>query len=643
MNVILKLRPFFNGMKQKASLVWMTLFLLVYISSFHLSGTAIPPCNLEASWQAVLEYAAKQNFQFGSDILFTYGPLGYLHTTHGKGFLIEQRIVFAFAWSGIVAWSALCVARKISKPSCYAFLAWVLLFSQNNFMAQLVFLVMSYGSVVLMGEVRKRRFEAGAFMLAFALLSLIKFNFMIASVVSVLICSLVQLGKGNIRAAATIASLYVTFFLTCWLITGQHLANLWPWIRGSIEITVGYIDAMNQVRSEFLVLLCAFAAILFLVAVVVRACSMPLTMENSGVLLVTVMYVFLSWKHGLVRADGGHELYFLLFLPIAFALLFIESGTGQMSKKARSFLYLAYAGVIVLCIFAANQSDAGNIRNTVINYPAQLLESATLILKAPGGECSRRYMALRMPSEEEQYLIDRLAIPRNIIGNAPVDVITQLPVIALTNNLNYHPRPVIQSYSAYTPYLQDLNLEFYKSDRRPEYILFVMQTIDHRFPALDDSKSLQYILNNYEMIWYDQDFILLKATIQKNNEPNLARVAEKHIGFGEHLYLNDFGRSAKLMYVDFKPTVLGRIIKFVFQPPVITLHGNTGGYSTKYRIIPAISRQGFLVKPLLRDNDDLITFYQGNWQQIDSIYFSIPRSFVEQYANDITVTLYSID
>src|SRR5438046_1733097 len=48
-------------------------FLLLTLPTF------LPEPSSDVSWAAVLHYAWAANWQFGRDIVFTYGPLGFLH------------------------------------------------------------------------------------------------------------------------------------------------------------------------------------------------------------------------------------------------------------------------------------------------------------------------------------------------------------------------------------------------------------------------------------------------------------------------------------------------------------------------------------------------------------------------------------
>src|SRR5262249_9336523 len=54
----------------------------------------------------------------------------------------------------------------------------------------------------------------------------------------------------------------------------------------------------------------------------------------------------------------------------------------------------------------------------------------------------------------------------------------------LVHGWNYRPRPIFQSYTAYTETLAKLNAEFLKGDKAPDYILFEIAPIDGRFPAM---------------------------------------------------------------------------------------------------------------------------------------------------------------
>ena len=58
------------------------------------------------------------------------------------------------------------------------------------------------------------------------------------------------------------------------------------------------------------------------------------------------------------------------------------------------------------------------------------------------------------------------------IPEAPgsADVFQALSGLAVVHGLDYRPRPVFQSYAAYTPTLAKYNADFLKSDRAPQFV-----------------------------------------------------------------------------------------------------------------------------------------------------------------------------
>lgn len=626
--------------KIKYSYPWFVCFLLAYVSSFILSGVSAPRPDLDESYQVVLEYARTHNFQFGKDIIFTFGPLGFLNTWVSQGLFPVQRIIFALAWSGIVAWSATGLARQIPGPMKYVFLVWFLIYSNVGWLEQHAFLVMAYGCMILMGEVHKRKVAAAIFLSVFVSLSLIKFTFFIAATISVIICVLVQLGKRNLKSSFAITLSYGVVFLALWSVAGQLLENLLPWLRGSFEIAGGYTDAMTIFPKVKVLVICAVAGVMFFVSLFIIIRSSRWSFSGIGILLVTTAFVFLSWKSSFVRADG-HVMGFIFFLPISFAILNTEIFQNGMKRKSRLYLATLFMGVVILCNWAADIQEPGTMLTKLIDWPRQMTRNSLLISRSIYFDWKYCFEALReskQPKEDPD-----LAIARDMVGKASVDVINYRQWAALANNLNYRPRPIFQGYCAYTPYLQDLNLSFFQSDKRPQYLLFKMETIDNRFPTLDDATLLPHILGNYKPIAKEGDFIVLQASPNIPSDVKMSMVHEQTVTFGESLNLPVCNKNLLIMKVEVKPTLIGRAIKFFFQAPILTLNTKTNGKTVSYRFIPAMAERGLIVNPLLLTNNDVMHYYEGTAGNCaDSISFSRPEYNLGQLSDSITVKLYKL-
>src|SRR6202012_5371874 len=84
------------------------------------------------------------------------------------------------------------------------------------------------------------------------------------------------------------------------------------------------------------------------------------------------------------------------------------------------------------------------------------------------------------------------------------------PRLRLHDEFNYAPRPVIQSYSAYIARTMELNENYYLSSKAPDYVLFYLQPIDGRFPAMEDAYTLRDYLVNYHLVDTESNFLLLQ-------------------------------------------------------------------------------------------------------------------------------------
>lgn len=621
---------------------WIFCFGIAFFSSFLLSGLSAPDLRLDPSWNAVLEYAAAHNLQFGKDIVFTYGPLGYLNTSYGQGLLVPQRIAFALAWGVIVAWSATALARQIPGKMKFVFLVWFLVFFIGS-IEQPPFLVMAYCCMILTGDVRKHKAAAATFLIALALLSLVKFTFFMAAAVGIAICVTVQIFKRDIKSAATIATFFGTVFLALWLATGQQLVNLGPWIKGSLEISSGYSSAMSVLPKTNVFFACAAAGAIFLAALALIARTAQLSKSVIGTALTTTLFLFLTWKLSFVRADVWHVYTFIFFLPVAFAVLLTETMQGSMPVMARRALTTLYSGVVILSVLAAEFQEPGIILAKFAKWPGEVRKNAGAILKLQPDDWHGSYADMRMqPGKTPD---SDLIVAREIIDKAPVDVLNYQQWAVLANNLSYRPRPVIQGYSCYTPYLQGLNLAFLRSDQRPPFMLLHMETIDRRFPTLDDAPALLHILGNYRPLARAGDFLVMNQSADKPTDMSKILVHEQTLKFGERLDLKPWSETPLVMQVTMQPTLLGRAVKFLYQQPELSLIAYKGTAEKRFRFIPSMAESGFLVSPLLETNDDVLGLLaQAPGVRLDGIGFSLPPGHSSsQFSNEIKVKLYRVN
>lgn len=626
-----------NGARSEAFFL-SAFFLLAFLSVFSLSGTLLPFLELTASWQTVLEYAARSKLQFGRDIVFTYGPLGYLGTIYSQGHLVVQRIAFALAWAALTAWSATTIVQKLSGLPKGVFIAWVLFFYSRGGMDVQAYLVLACGYMILAEDVQRRKGVSSIFIIFFALLALIKFTFFITAVAGVVLSSLAYVVKKQGKASVVILLSFGAAFMILWMAAGQQLANLSPWIKGSLEITGGYSEAMTVVPDTWVLRLCLSAMALFFAAVVLRITSTRLNMSSAGSLLLITLCTFLSWKHGFVRADD-HVFYFIYFLPVSFAVVLADPVRKPASPKGQLSLAMLYCAATALCLFAANIQKKDDVQISLAEWPGRLLYNANHIMKSLTGNGDACFEALRTPQKRGP----ELPIARSLIGGSTVDVINCLQWAALVNNLNYHPRPVFQSYSVYTPYLQDLNLAFFQSGDRPSYVLFNMETIDSRYVTMDDAAVLPYVLKNYDLVGQEGKFLLLRVKKGSPIDIHKTLIHEQTTSFNKKIDLSSWNNVPLLMQVDVKPTFVGRLMTFIYQSPVLSLNIHGGDEVISTRFIPDMAKRGFIINPLIFGNKDVANLYQGTGTRVADISFSRSDFPLEQLSDEIAIKLYRLE
>jgi len=614
---------------------WLGCFCLVYVSSFLLSGVNPPALGLEQSWELVLEYAAEHHLQFGKDIVFTYGPLGFLRTHHSQALLIGARVLFAFFWSAIVALSATSLARRMRGWGRYAFLALLLVFSLWGY-DQIVFFTMACGAVILLDDDYTQRWQVPLFLFVFVVLSLTKFTFFIAGVGSVAIIAGIRTLEGKIKAALALVAAACTGFITGWVALGQGLTNLPHWIRQSLEIAWGFNAAMSLVPKVLVLRAMLAALFLFFVALALIIRRVPANLSRMGIILIMTQYVFFAWKEGFVRA-GGHVFIFIWFLPLAFGFCCLRDFWGALPTRWRWTLLSLYAGTVVLCLAAAHFQARNAAKYQLANWPRHMRTNVQMIVEILRGRAGSLFAARRNPAINREPV---LAHAKAEIGNETVDVMNYLQWAALANEMNYRPRPVMQGYSAYTPYLQDLNKAYFTGARRPRYVLLYQQTIDNRFPTLDDSAALNYVLNNYTPIARDGDFLVLRQIVAEDISFQL--VHEQICRFGEKVDVSQWTREPLFMSVSIRPSLLGRFMGLVYQQRPLYIRVFRGTSEERYRFVPGMAERPFLVNPVLSSNFDVMDLYALSWKALDSVTFERPPRASMQYRDAFTVRVYRV-
>lgn len=231
-------------------------------------------------------------------------------------------------------------------------------------------------------------------------------------------------------------------------------------------------------------------------------------------------------------------------------------------------------------------------------------------------------------------------LPKRIkekIGSNSIDVMPWNMMMAFENNLNLKHRPIFQSYSAYNKFLGDLNANFYQSANAPKFVFYEFQTIDFRYPILDEPKTQLILFKNYSCVdTFSLNNRLILLFEKKENTPKIEFIK----GNSYELQFNDSIVPQKNTFYEIliKKKLKGNIKSFVFHAPSIQLSIRTkNGIKNNYRTSKNLLESGISCTPLFYNTLDVYRYLnnpvKNDSNEIQSIKIKINDfgSFEKKY------------
>ncbi|MDM8562761.1 hypothetical protein QUF54_05345, partial [Candidatus Marithioploca araucensis] len=586
---------------------------LVWLSTIYF-GAPTAGNALDASWTQSLAYAFKHHFQAGVDYLFTFGPLGYIYHPRSSYDVdlfytfIAWHIITGLFFAVIFVTYTQKIDGKIDK-FIYLFLVLVVI---SSFPDDPRYFLGIVASVVLAispppffkHSILRYTTLVGLILLFLAVVSLTKFTHFVLAGVGVLSMT-VAIWHSYSRKFALIIPIVFTIFLLCiWLISGQSLLNLPTYIINSLQITSGYSDAMSG-GFKITEIKLAMANIFVIMLMVLLACFIkPWKMKRFIIASMVFFGIFIAWKAGFVRHDA-HSLIFFAFAVLA--PFFIE-----YDKSMHRFLILAFRVLRYIAIFTALSGlfIAGSAINyTHSNFMAKwnqrIVNNLTTLLNLPDLKAKRDKKLDRL---KQKYNLPKI---RAVVGQATVDIFSWEQGVLFLNELNWHPRPVFQSYVAFTPSLIALNGDFYASEQAPEFVIFKLQAIDGQFPLMNDNEALKILLRDYQPILSEKGYFLLKRVPRSQGAVSAGEtLLSREIKIGEPIDIRALSNKSLLLSLDIRKSWMGHLSSLLYKMPDIYLEIEaTDGTKMSYRIIPGMTQSGFVINPLILNQADLVGWY----------------------------------
>lgn len=584
---------------------------------------------LDPSWKRCLGHFLSHGYQCGVGYVWTYGPLGYFIWPIYDADLFwwkcawEACVKFAFAWL-LLSWADLLPRRWMR----IVFITLAYLFLPGTGEVLYLFCLILLGLLPWREEGWRRPSRLAFAAILLALLSLTKFTFLLFGAAA---WAAVVLAPGlSWRRRAALAGGYPLICVIVWLLLGQSLGNVPPFLRSSWEIARGYGEAMAGDGNALTLYVGLTALVVFFALLLAHPFSHFRRRENLLGFCLLSASMFLVWKHGFTRQDQPHEhVFFGYLLLVPFAVIgFLGTGGPPSLLRTGSATVLVIIGILYSgpATHASNWLDRLRFNAKAVWTPIRLK---------------------RALDQREKALAAESALPsiQRLVGKELADFISLAQGLLLLNGLNYLPRPVFQSYSAYTPHLLERNAAFYRSERAPRFVLCRFQAIDDHFLAMEDGPALLELFRRYRPVASEKGILLLKRLADAGPPEASARPVLLHrlVAFDQEVQLDEFGAMPKLLSVQIDDSRLGGLRKTVFRPPpiLLKLHSQDGG-AYSYRLIPGMAGSEFLLDPLLRDHEDIEAFFAGSpLPRVRSFSFHVDPDARIYFQERIEITLRS--
>ena len=583
------------------------LFLLLFAIIF--SFPHRPVLDLDASWRMALGKFFLDGLQFGRDVVFTYGPLGFLMGKTYSGLLFWSLIAWQVIASGFIAGLIQYWGQRLPAgwPRLFFYAAFLLYgVTYEDAMHMLVIALIGFELLRRVDE--PWHWSSSLLLLFLATQGVAKFtNLMLGAIMVGAVISL-ALWRRRGRTALHLGGWFAGGYLAGWVLCGQNPLNLPVYFLNSFYVSEGYNEVMG-IESPADALWKAMAVNALLAAYILLNVFTAKDRARSvagGVMLGA--FLFLNWKHGFVRSDGhmvGH--FYCALLPVV--------GFPVLLGDAVPFGRLKRWGLVaagVLCMLG--------IRDAI----PPLVDSALAILQNKAWTNVTAFSRLTtMRDDYDTSLfqeVQRWSLPRTaeVVGQHSIDVLGYNQAVAIYNKFNYRPRPVFQSYSAYTPELARLNLDFYTSPRAPDYVLVQVNSIDQRLPIMDDSAVFYALTHRYSYVLSEKSFQLWRKNQTPFDPSTLPRPLEtKTLALEELWSIKSYNSQPLWVKIVLRPSLLGRLRNFFYKPPLLHLAVvDSKGKTTTYLMPAPIGRAGFIINPVIDDLMDFTHFSSGTPERL---------------------------
>jgi len=255
---------------------------------------------------------------------------------------------------------------------------------------------------------------------------------------------------------------------------------------------------------------------------------------------------------------------------------------------------------VIVCGLLVTPANLGNPFSRIAKYAHDAVSTP------------EQYQPISMSSELSQHL-----------DGKTVDVYPYDLSIAFAQNVIYRPRPIPQSYAAYTPMLDELNEAAVRSSNYAEYVLLHFDTVDYRYFLFEEPRTYRALAEHYRSEGVFGRWLLMRRALK--------RVSRDNVLLRSTGRMNDsiaIPQSTQLLFgcftIDY--TLLGSLATAIYRPPELrVIFELESGVERSYRAIRPLLQSCVPINyhvDSLRDLEAFLSNDLGRLMKVKAIRFS---------------------
>jgi len=602
------------------------------------------------------EYFFLNGFQFGTDIIDNVGPYGFLHYPYfysGESFLIRPA-AFLFLLALYSFFSVALLQRikglffQILSLLCLAYFP-----LQDNFPPlsyEIIPRLTIFLSAIYFLD-RKKHLSARPYVpviivsFFYALISLQKTSNTFLIIILLLVVFAWYARTKDFKFIAVFSLSYLGFLVSLWTFAGQRLSLLPQFFQSSFQFSLAYQEAMDKplspVEYKFAVITALIILCFVLLRLIASLRSKRVFIEEISYSFIFSLCVFLSWKHAMVYGGMHQGIYFEYLGCVGPYLFFHRIDSLGLSwdkfriRKWKTYGYLSMpAGITAICAV---------LYFLFVSSP-DLHRSYPLNVFWEGKQRLKSLMSYNIWKKKEELdggineLIHNNRLPeklRIILGDGKVDEFGNEPQILLVNDLNYRPRPIPVLFISVSPKFLSLNQSYYSQPGSAPRHIFA----DIASMGLRDSGAFLELMRWYEPVERFGKWLILGRR-SNPKDMSFSKSASETINFDQNIDVPEWAEATVWCKINVRYNRTGQIRKLLYKPPVLTMVlSHDDNTENTIRVIPMSLEFGFVVSPIINNNDDLMRFYGGKRLKRAK---RIRVNYSQFHENDIEITFHKI-